>query len=117
MAYNSRTIVLIQSNPYKNHQPAEALRIALGLVSGENQVEVILMGNAVSILFEDPENLRDGEIVEKFLPPLGEQLNTFYVERSALNGLPRADSDYSTTAVSLDDIVERMTNANRFIIF
>jgi sulfur relay (sulfurtransferase) complex TusBCD TusD component (DsrE family) len=117
MADNPRTIVLIQSNPYENHQPAEALRIALGLVSGDNQVEVILMGNAVSILFDDPENLKDGETVEKFLPPLGEQLKTFYVERSALDGLPSPDSDYPTTAVSLDDIAERMTNADRFIIF
>src|ERR1700751_3799061 len=112
-----RTVVLIQSNPFENHQPAEELRIALGLAGGENQVEVILMGKAVFILFEDPENFKDGEILEKFLPSLKEQLKTFYVERSALDGLQPADSDYSITALSLDEIADLMANANRFIVF
>ena len=117
MTDSSRTIVLIQSNPFENHQPAEALRIALGLAGGENQVEVILLGKAVSILFEDPENFKDGEILEKFLPSLKEQLKTFYVEKSALDGLQPADSDYSMTAVTPDEIADLMTNANRFIVF
>jgi sulfur relay (sulfurtransferase) DsrF/TusC family protein len=117
MADQPRTLVLIQSNPFESHQAAEAIRIALGLVSGENQVEVILLGKAVSILFEDPENLKDGEILEKFLPSLKDQLKTFYVERSALGGLQPADSDYSMTAVSLDEAGDLMTNADRFIVF
>jgi hypothetical protein len=117
MADNSRTIVLIQSNPFENHQPAEAIRIALGLVSGENQVEVILFGKAASILFEDPENFKDGEILEKFLPSLKGQLKTFYVEKSALDGLRPTDSDYSMTAVSLDESADLMADADRFIIF
>jgi len=117
MADQPRTIVLIQSNPFESHQPAEALRIALGLLSGENQAEVILLGKAVSILFEDPEDFKDGEVIEKFLPSLKDWLKTFYVERSALNGLQPTDSDYSMTAVSLDEVADLMIRADRFIIF
>jgi len=117
MADQPRTLVLIQSNPFENHQAAEAIRIALGLVSGENQVEVILFGKAVSILFEDPENFKDGEILEKFLPSLKDHLKTFYVEKSALDGLQPADSDYSITTVSLDETGDLMANADRFIVF
>ena len=117
MAGNFLTIVLILSNPFENHQPAEALRIALGLASGENRVEVILMEKAVSILFEDPENFKDGETLEKFLPSLKEQIETFYVEKSALDGFQPSDSEYSMTAVSLEEVAERMANADRFIIF
>jgi len=112
-----RTVVLIQSDPFESHQAAEAIRIALGLVSGENQVEVILFGKAVSVLFEDPEDFKDGEILEKFLPALKDQLKTFYVEKSALNGLQPADSDYSITAVSLDEVGALMAKADRFIVF
>ena len=117
MADQPRTVVLIQSNPFESHQPAEALRIALGLISGENQVEVILLGKAVSLLFEDPEDFKDGEIVEKFLPTLKDWLKTFYVEKSALDGLQPADSDYPITAVSLDEVADLLAEANRFIIF
>jgi hypothetical protein len=117
MADQSRTLVLIQSNPFESHQPAEAIRIALGLVSGENQVEVILFGKAVSVLFEDLENLKDGDTLNKFLPSLKDQLKTFYVERSALDGLQPADSDYSITPVSLDETGDLMAKADRFIVF
>jgi sulfur relay (sulfurtransferase) DsrF/TusC family protein len=117
MTDQPHTIVLIQSNPFESHQPAEALRIALGLISGENQVEVILLGKAISLLFEDPEDFKDGEIVEKFLPTLKDWLKSFYVEKSALDGLQPADSDYPMTAVSLDEVADLLAKANRFIIF
>jgi len=117
MTDQHHTIVLIQSNPFENHQPAEAVRIALGLASGENQVEVILLGKAVSLLFEDPEDFKDGDIVEKFLPSLKDWFKTFYVEKSALDGLQPGDSDYPITVVSLDDVADRMARADRFIIF
>jgi sulfur relay (sulfurtransferase) DsrF/TusC family protein len=117
MTDSHHTIVLIQSNPFESHQPAEAVRIALGLASGENKVEVILLEKAVSLLFKDPEDFKDGEIVEKFLPSLKDWLKTFYVEGSALSGRQPCDSNYPITVVSLDDVADRMAKADRFIIF
>jgi hypothetical protein len=46
----------------------EALRIALGLSTGENPLSVVLLGQASLMISEEPEDIVDGEIMEKYLP-------------------------------------------------
>ena len=61
-------VVVIREDPQKSHRAVEALRIALGLSTGENPLSVILLGQAPLMISEEPEDVVDGEIMEKYLP-------------------------------------------------
>ena len=61
-------VVVIREDPQKSHRAVEALRIALGLSTGENPLSVVLLGQASLMISEEPEDIVDGEIMEKYLP-------------------------------------------------
>lgn len=62
--------VVIQEDPRKTHRPVEALRIALGLIAGSHATTVILLGEAVRLLFEDTDDVIDVDILDKYLPSI-----------------------------------------------
>lgn len=61
-------VVVIREDPQKSHRAVEALRIALGLSTGENPLSVVLLGRAPLMISKEPEDIVDGEIMEKYLP-------------------------------------------------
>ncbi|HSG05049.1 MAG TPA: hypothetical protein VLB09_01495 [Nitrospiria bacterium] len=109
-------LVLIKSDPQKSHRPVEAIRMGLGFVGGELPVEFLLLNNAPHLLGLDSEDLVDGEILQKYLPPLGEMGTVFHVEASALDKIDLSESDYKIKAVSPDEITRLVENAGRHII-
>lgn len=76
--------VVIQEDPRKTHRPVEALRIALGLVAGSHATTVILLGEAVHLLFEDTDDIIDVDILEKYLPSI-EHLEMPFILQTATN--------------------------------
>ncbi len=73
-------VVVIREDPQKSHRAVEALRIALGLSTGENPLSVILLGRSPLMISEDPGDIVDGEIMEKYLPSF-KQLNIPFLYR------------------------------------
>ena len=65
-----KVAVVIQEDPRKTHRPVEALRIALGLVSGSHMTTVVLLNEATRLLSEETEDIIDVEILEKYLPSI-----------------------------------------------
>ena len=61
-------VVVIREDPQRSHRAVEALRIALGLSTGENPLSVILLGQSPLMISKEPEDIVDGEIMEKYLP-------------------------------------------------
>ncbi len=112
-----RILVLIKSNPLESHRPAEALRIALGLASGDHEVVIVLLDQAPLLLADDTEDLVDGDILQKYLPTFKELDQTFFVEEGSLKAHPMDDSDYKIQTVSFDKISEMIRQAGRFFIF
>ncbi|MBI3611281.1 MAG: DsrE family protein [Nitrospirae bacterium] len=110
-------LVLIKSNPLKSHRPAEAVRIALGLISGEHLVMVVLLNQAVLLLAGDTEDLVDGDILQKYIPVLKEMGHPFYVEENSLGTYSPDDAGYTIQSVSYDKITELIQQADRFLIF
>ena len=110
-------LVLIKSNPIESHRPVEAIRIALGLISGEHAVTIVLMNRAPLLLAEDAEDLVDGDILQKYLPAFKELGQTFHVEENSLKRAGLNQTDYKVEAVSYDGINELMQQAERFFIF
>lgn len=110
-------LVLVRSNPLKSHRPVEAIRIALGLVSGDHSVDIVLINQAHLLLAEDTEDLVDGDILQKYLPTFKEMGQPFLVEENSLTNKPVGPSDYKVQAVSFDKIADLIQQAGRFFIF
>jgi sulfur relay (sulfurtransferase) DsrF/TusC family protein len=68
VSQNQPTLVVISEDPRVSHRANEAIRIALGIVAGDNEVLVVLTGPAVHLLDEDTDDLVDGDDIAKFAP-------------------------------------------------
>jgi DsrE/DsrF-like family len=110
-------LVLVKSDPLKSHRPVEAVRIALGLVSGDHPVVIVLINQAPLLLANDTEDLVDGDILQKYLPTFKEMGQTFLVEESSWRNNTVDRSDYKIQTVSFDEIADLVQQAGRFLIF
>jgi len=110
-------VVLVKSDPEESHRPVEAIRIALGLISGDHQVSLILMNKAPLLLEDEAEDLVDGEDLDKYLPPFKELDQTFYVEKEALDRAKLTESDYKIQPISMQEIANLIANSDRHLIF
>ena len=66
------------------------MRIALGIVAGENEVRIVLTGPAVHLLDDDTDDLVDGDDIAKFRAALRKLGVPFHVE-----GAPPAAADWN----------------------
>lgn len=110
-------VVLIRSNPETSHRAVEGVRIALGLASGEHEVDVILTGRAPLLLTPDMDGLVDGELAEKFLSTLQEFIPAFYIDQESAKGIDLSGNDYKTVPLSKQEIAEKIAGAQRFAVF
>lgn len=109
-------VVVIREDPTKTHRAVEALRIALGLSTGENPMTVVLLGQAPLLISEDAEELVDGDILEKYLPSF-KQLETPFILRSgAVSGF-ELDPEFKVRESSDDAIRAMIANADRVLVF
>ena len=118
MATRQPTLVVISEDPRQSHRANEAMRIALGVVAGENEVDIVLAGPAVHLLDEDTDDLVDGDEIAKYRASLRKLDVPFHVEESAL----RHDAGWNAEghrviAITVAGIAARLLQATRFIVF
>ncbi|KAF0214525.1 MAG: hypothetical protein FD174_4344 [Geobacteraceae bacterium] len=116
--HSPKIVVLIAVDPMKDHRAVEALRIALGLGSHNEGVDVsiVLSGRSPFLLAEDTSDIMDGEILEKHLPVFIEWGSSFAIAADA--GVPlHYVQGCKTTPVSLSDIAANLELADRVLIF
>ncbi len=65
---SKQLVVLIREDPSHTHRASEAIRIALGLSTGNSTLSIILLNEARLLITDDAYDLPDGEILEKYLP-------------------------------------------------
>lgn len=110
--------MLIDADPRRSHRANEALRIALGIVSGENDVIVILTGPGAHLLDEDSDDLVDGDDIAKFRANLSALGVPFHVEEDSRPSDPDWNAAaHPVTMVGRDDIVDLMRRSRRTLIF
>ena len=111
-------MVLIAVDPMKDHRAVEALRIALGLGSHNEGVDVsiILSGRAPFLLAEDTSDIIDGEILEKHLPVFIEWGTSFSIAADA-EVPPLYTQGCRTVPVSLSVIATSLEVADRVLVF
>jgi hypothetical protein len=112
------TLVIISEDPRVSHRANEAMRIALGVVAGENAVDVVLAGPAVHLLDDDTDDLVDGDDIAKFRASLKKLGIPFHVEASVLPD--RADwngEGHPIVPTDVEGISALVAKASRFIVF
>ncbi len=118
MAQGQPTLVLISEDPRVSHRANEAMRIALGVVAGENPVQIVLTGPAVHLLDDDTDDLVDGDDIAKFRASLRKLGIPFHVEQSALPRDPDWNADgHPVIPISLEGIAALVPSASRFLVF
>lgn len=111
-------LVVISVDPRRSHRANEAMRIGLGVVSGENEVTFVLTGDAVHLLDEDTDDLVDGDDIAKFRQSLRSLGIPFHVERDAVPSDPAWNVDgHPVVPLSRDEIAALITGGRRFIVF
>lgn len=112
-------LVLISEDPRTSHRANEALRIALGIVAGENDVTIVLCGPAAHLLDSATDDLVDGDDIAKFRGNLKRLGIPFHVERSAIppDGSGWNEEGHAVVPVSPDEIAALVARAQRFIVF
>lgn len=110
--------MVISEDPRRSHRANEAMRIALGVVAGENPVTVVLTGPAVHLLDEDTDDLVDGDDIAKFRSALKKLGIPFHVEASA----KPADPDWNVEGhpvvpVTAEAVAELARGARRYLVF
>lgn len=117
MSQHEPTLVVISEDPRVSHRANEAMRIALGIVAGDNEVRVVLTGPAVHLLDEDTDDLVDGDDIAKFRASLKKLGVPFHVE-GALPTAPGWNADgHPVIPVSRAQIAALVPRATRFLIF
>ena len=94
------------------------MRIALGVVAGENPVRIVLTGPAVHLLDEDTDDLVDGDDIAKFRAALKKLGVPFHVDAASLPSQRRWNADgHPVVPVSVDEIAALVAQARRFMVF
>ena len=119
MAESRPVLVLISEDPRASGRAFEAMRIALGVVAGENDVTIVLTGPGGHLLDADTDELVDGDDIAKFRETLKRLGIPFHIEKSSL---PADGSEWNVEGhpvipVSADEIAALAATAERFLIF
>ncbi len=118
MAESQPTLVIISEDPRISHRANEAMRIALGVVAGENEVRIVLTGPAVHLLDEDTDDLVDGDDIVRYRASLKKLGIPFHVEQSALPADPGWNTDgHAVIPIVAEGIAALISRASRFIVF
>ncbi|MGH7315390.1 MAG: hypothetical protein ACREI6_07685 [Candidatus Rokuibacteriota bacterium] len=110
------TFVLISEDPRVSHRANEAMRIALGIVAGENEVRIVLTGPALHLLDDDTDDLVDGDDIAKFRASLKKLGVPFHVEGVP----PPADwngDGHPVVSVTAAEVAAMVPRATRFLVF
>lgn len=109
-------VVVIREDPLVSTKPVEALRIALGLSTGENPLTVVLLNGAPRLLGEAEEEVLDGDILEKYLPSLKQLEIPFVVEEGGTSHWA-LDPGFRVREASRADIGSLLSSGDRVLVF
>lgn len=111
-------LVLISVDPRESHRANEAMRIGLGIVSGENEVTFVLTGPAVHLLDADTDDLVDGDDIAKFRAALKKLGIVFHIEAGAAPRDPDWNADgHPVATIDADGVAALAARASRYLVF
>ena len=118
MTSGQPTLIIISEDPRASHRANEAMRIALGVVAGENEVAVVLSGPAVHLLDADTDDLVDGDDISKFRAALKKLGIVFHIEAGAAPADPDWNADgHPVATIDADGVAALAARASRYLVF
>ena len=118
MAGNESVLAMISEDPRVSHRANEAMRIALGIVAGENDVAIVLTDGAVHLLDDETDDLVDGDDIARYRASLRKLAIPLHVEESAIPTGPDWNGEgHRIIPVTPEAIARLATSARRFVIF
>jgi hypothetical protein len=118
VADDAPVLILITVDPRESHKANEAMRIGLGVISGENAVTYVLTGPAAHLLDADTDELVDGDDIAKFRANLRALGVPFHVEEGSVP--PDADWNaerHPVVPVTRERIAELVAASRRTLVF
>lgn len=112
---SKRIAVVISEDPFMTARPVEALRIALGLCTGDHETTVVLLGPASRLLMQDTEKIIDVDIFEKYLPSFKQLSIPFIVEPGT--AMDAWSADFFVTTRTSDEIRQFVRTVDRSLVF
>jgi hypothetical protein len=113
-----RVLVIVSVDPETSHRANEAIRIALGILAGENDVTLALLGPAVKVLGPEVEDCIDGEDTLKHVATLKKLGQVFHVERSAIPDQGDSNTGGSEVVpISADELAALVARSDRILVF
>jgi sulfur relay (sulfurtransferase) DsrF/TusC family protein len=111
-------LVAVSVDPETSHRANEAVRIALGILAGENAVTIALLGAGAKVLDADVEDYVDGEDLLKHLGTLRKLDQAFHVERSVIRS-DRGWNPLGLEVVPIDraDLARLLAGSRRALLF
>src|SRR5262245_58021397 len=111
-------LVAVSVDPETSHRANEAVRIALGVLAGENAVTIVLLGSGAKILDPDVEDYVDGEDLLRHLGTLKKLGQAFHVEQDVM----RSDSGWNPLRLELVPIdraklADLLAGSRRALVF
>ncbi len=111
-------LVVLSVDPEVSHRANEAIRIALGIIAGENQVTIVLLGPAAKALGPEVEDYVDGEDILKHVATLKKLGQAFHVEREAIPAGPEWNAGGpQVIPLSRDDLATLVARSDRVLVF
>ncbi|MGH7267560.1 MAG: DsrE family protein [Candidatus Rokuibacteriota bacterium] len=111
-------LVLVSVDPEGSHRANEAIRIALGIIAGENQVTLVLLGPAAKILDPEVEDYVDGEDTLKHVATLKKLGQPFHVERDAIPDHPGWNADGpQVVPIARPELARLIATSDRVLVF
>jgi len=109
-------VVVIREDPQKSHRAVEALRIALGLSAGENPLSVVLLDQSPLMISKEPEDIVDGEIMEKYLPSF-KHLKVPFLVPVGTSARFDLDPEFDVQELSEEAIRAAIASSGRVLVF
>lgn len=109
-------VTVIREDPSKSHRAVEALRIALGLSTGDNPLSVVLLEQAPRLLAEDLDDVHDLEILEKYLPSF-KHLKIPFIVLPGARAAFSLDGDFDIREAPAEEITALVASADRVLAF
>jgi sulfur relay (sulfurtransferase) DsrF/TusC family protein len=115
---SERVVVLLSADPEVSHRANEAIRIALGIIAGENAVTIVLVGPGVKVFDPTVEDYVDGEDILKHLMTLKRLGQPFHAQREAIPADGRFNPEgIDVVPVDPDQLAQLLAESDRVLIF
>jgi sulfur relay (sulfurtransferase) DsrF/TusC family protein len=111
-------LVAVSVDPETSHRANEAVRIALGILAGENTVVIALLGAGAKVLDAEVEDYVDGEDISRHLATLKRLGQAFHVERPTIPvGRDWNPAGVAVTPIDRADLARLMAASRRVLVF